>query len=132
MTDRYFTLDEARRLVPWLKETFEAIAPLRDKANRLNAGIRELAGRMRGNGGGESYRRLRHLRRELRETSDLIDERTGEIHGRGILVKGIDPGLVDFPSQREGQAVYLCWLEGESELEFWHEIDAGFAGRQPL
>ena len=51
---------------------------------------------------------------------------------RGILLKDPDRGLVDFPVLREGREVYLCWLLGETTIEFWHDIDAGFAGRQPL
>ena len=47
-------------------------------------------------------------------------------------MKGVEPGLVDFPSLREGREVYLCWREGEDQIDFWHEVDAGFAGRQPL
>jgi hypothetical protein len=87
---------------------------------------------MRGNGGIESQRRLERLQSEVRETSALIDERVREVHRRGILLKAIDPGLADFPFLREGVEVYLCWREGESELGFWHPLDSGLAGRQPL
>ena len=54
------------------------------------------------------------------------------ISERGILVKGIEPGLVDFPSLKDGREVYLCWREGEAQIDFWHEVDTGFPGRQPL
>ncbi len=132
MADRYFTLQEARELVPWLVQTFRDIEPLRERARRLAGGVRELTVRMRGNGGGESRRRMEHLQRELSETSSLINERIDEVRGRGMLVKGVDPSLVDFPHMREGREAYLCWREGESQLGFWHDVDAGFAGRQPL
>ncbi|HUX86133.1 MAG TPA: DUF2203 family protein [Chloroflexota bacterium] len=41
-------------------------------------------------------------------------------------------GLVDFPAERDGRVVYLCWRRGEDQIHYWHELDAGFAGRQPL
>ena len=47
-------------------------------------------------------------------------------------LESVQQGLVDFPSIREGREVYLCWLEGEQEIGYWHDVDAGFAGRQPL
>jgi hypothetical protein len=50
----------------------------------------------------------------------------------GVLIKDINTGLLDFPSIRDDHEVYLCWLYGEERIAFWHEIDAGFAGREPI
>ena len=50
----------------------------------------------------------------------------------GILVKDIDKGLIDFLSIRDGQEVYLCWKHGEDELSFWHDVNKGYGGRQPI
>lgn len=55
-----------------------------------------------------------------------------EIHGRGIEVRDVRRGLVDFPSMRHGAEVHLCWLRGEPEIGYWHSLDTGFANRQPL
>jgi hypothetical protein len=55
-----------------------------------------------------------------------------ELDGIGVELKGVDDGLVDFPSNREGRVVCLCWRLGEDTIAWWHETDAGFAGRQPL
>ena len=55
-----------------------------------------------------------------------------QIQDLGVLVKDINLGLLDFPALREGQEVYLCWQYGEGEIAFWHEVEAGFAGRQPI
>ena len=49
-----------------------------------------------------------------------------------VVLRDLDRGLVDFPSLREGQEVYLCWEEGEDQIGFWHDPDTGFGGRQPL
>jgi hypothetical protein len=50
----------------------------------------------------------------------------------GCILKDINTGLVDFPTVRKGREVFLCWQHGEPEIAFWHDVDAGFAGRQPL
>ncbi len=59
-------------------------------------------------------------------------QRIAEIDELGITVKDLDMGLIDFPCLRDGREVYLCWKLGEPGIDWWHEIDAGYAGRQPL
>jgi hypothetical protein len=134
MTEREFTLEEARELVPWLVATFFRLELPRSRAKQLDAAVKEHSGSLNGNanGSGSSQGQLERLQRALREVSGEIETAVSEITEQGILVKGIEPGLVDFPHDREGQKVYLCWREGESEIEFWHDVEAGFAGRQPL
>ena len=66
-----------------------------------------------------------HLLFELQELSSEIDS-------AGCHIKDLEGGLIDFPTIWEGREVYLCWKLGESEVGFWHEVDAGYAGRQPL
>jgi hypothetical protein len=56
----------------------------------------------------------------------------GEIEGTGAVLKDVQLGLIDFPAEREGEEIYLCWQFGEPEVAFWHRVDEGFAGRQPL
>ena len=55
-----------------------------------------------------------------------------ELRELEVVLRDLDRGLVDFPSLRDGREVYLCWQEGEDEIGFWHEPDAGFGGRRPL
>jgi hypothetical protein len=55
-----------------------------------------------------------------------------ELREREIVLRDLDRGLVDFPAIRDDREVYLCWQEGEDEIRFWHEPDAGFAGRRPI
>jgi hypothetical protein len=55
-----------------------------------------------------------------------------QIEEKGCLVKNLQEGLVDFPHLKEGREVYLCWKYGEEDIRYWHEVDAGFAGRTPL
>ena len=132
MTEREFTLEEAREIVPWLVATFHTLEPPRSRAKQIDAAIKELSSRIKGNGGGSSQRQLERLQRALRDVSGEIDAAVSDILDHGILVKGVEPGLVDFPHLKDGQQVYLCWREGESEIGFWHDVAAGFAGRRPL
>ena len=99
---RYFTLEEAQGLVPWLSEKFSAIAPLREQANKLNAEIESLLERMRSNGGSEASGLLERRRRTLQETADQIEQQVRLIQQPGLIVKGIERALVDFPSIRKG------------------------------
>ena len=55
-----------------------------------------------------------------------------EFAERDIVLRDLDRGLIDFPAVREGREVYLCWVDGEDDIAFWHDLDAGYAGRQPL
>ena len=132
MPDRYFTLDEAREHVQWLAQLFADLKPLRARAQELGGETRALEQRIGSNGGSTTRDRLEQQRGLFEEVAAQINQKADAISEKGILVKGIEPGLVDFPSLREGREVYLCWREGEAQIDFWHEVDAGFAGRQPL
>ncbi len=61
-----------------------------------------------------------------------MDERAYAILERGIVLRNVEQGLVDFPSMRDGRAVYLCWVAGEAFIAHWHDVDASVSGRQRL
>jgi hypothetical protein len=132
MSEKQFTLEEARELVPWLQETFDGLAPLRDRMQRLNKETDDMVDRTRSNGGSDAEERLELSRRALSEISEALADGLRPVLERGMVVRSADRALVDFPSMREGRQVYLCWIDGEKDIEFWHELDTGFAGRQPL
>ena len=133
MQRRLFTLDEANRLVPWLERTFQRANEVRhrleDATRRLNEIQRD---RLRRNG---TFSRTADLSSTQSEVDDLQGELNAvlnEIISEGILVRDISRGLVDFPSARDGQEVYLCWIGGEETIGYWHETNRGFDHRQPL
>lgn len=72
------------------------------------------------------------LERETAQLAHDIDGYVAEIRELGVEFKGFDTGLVDFPAEMDGRPVLLCWQLGEESVLYWHEEDAGFAGRQPL
>ncbi len=122
--ERHFTVDEARGFLPWVAER---LARMRDARARLtDEDTRHaLAGGSAGNGGGAAGKQVGEAFLELQST-------VAELDARGIVVRDLDRGLVDFPAIRDGDEVYLCWVEGEDDIRFWHELDAGFSGRQEL
>ena len=128
---RLFSVEEANALIPRLTESFEALARLRGQAESARASLQQLETRGRSNG--------KDLGTEIRDRQDEIARlsRTAQaavegIAGLGCEVKDAESGLVDFPSDRSGRTVYLCWKLGETAIRFWHELSTGFAGRQPL
>jgi len=81
--------------------------------------------RAAGNGGNRAASALVPEFEKLRSLMQVLKE-------QGVIVKDMSVGLLDFPSLRDGREVYLCWKYGEDRVAFWHDVDAGFAGRQPL
>jgi hypothetical protein len=69
---------------------------------------------------------------KLLKDFDRFDKIIHQILDLGIEIKDINMGLIDFPALKDGHTVYLCWRYEEERILFWHEIDAGFAGRQPI
>ena len=132
MVQRHFELDEAQALVPWLAERFEEVALARAAAKEIAAEIHSTEDRMRSNGGSHSEQAAASLRHVAGLIAALMEKQVGAIERRGIHVKGIEPFLADFLSLRNGRVVYLCWKEDEDRITHWHDVDAGFAGRQPL
>jgi hypothetical protein len=122
--DRHYTLAQARAMLPWVRER---IATLREARNRLtDAEAHEaLAGASAGNGGGSPGKAVGEA---------FVAVRTGmaELTALDIVLRDLDRGLIDFPSLRDGREVYLCWVDGEDDIGYWHDLDAGYAGRQPL
>ena len=73
-----------------------------------------------------------HQLATLRTLYDATREAVDDLAGAGCVVKHIEQGLVDWYALRDGEEVYLCWKLGEKEVEFWHELHTGFAGRRPI
>ena len=129
---RYFTLEEANRQVPWLAEQVRRLAEARGEMARLRSELEVVFRKSRGNGHSGVGQGLAAKRRQTETIADRLAQLAQEVHDRGIILRDPDRGLVDFPSLREGREVYLCWVLGEERIGFWHEVDVGFAGRQPL
>jgi hypothetical protein len=125
MDRRFFTVLEANELIPFLTERLRQLRSiyegLKDQAGDHTPALQDVIAR----GGIPVDTGYLHLVAQLQGL-------TSEICSQGCHIKDLERGLIDFPTIWEGREVYLCWRLGEREVNFWHEVDAGFAGRQPL
>lgn len=119
---RRFTVEEANAELDRLRELLPALQEARRKLLEGSERIRSVAGR---NGGGRGGA-------ERLEAAATIRRGVEELAEAGIVLRDADTGLVDFPSEREGRQVFLCWRLGEDAVAHWHEVDAGLGGRKPL
>ena len=120
---RYFTLDDALAILPEIRDRLLRISRKRAEIRGLAA---ELETTVRGNG--QSQAAQPHFVELVRELEGLV----GEVQERGVIVRDLDTGLIDFPSIRDGEEIFLCYRLGEETIEFWHGLEEGFPGRKPL
>jgi hypothetical protein len=129
---RYFSLAEANSLVPTLESRFGHIMQLRAELRHAHQRLDELgepptAESLKRRDGGDDRVQLRGRFRALLEA--LTDELQA-VEELGVAVKDLDIGLCDFLGRIKGRAVWLCWQYGEKQVAYWHELNAGFSGRQ--
>lgn len=122
---RYFTLTEANATLTLIRPWVEEAIRIRDEVMARQPEIWPVIERAVGNGGNAAISKVFF---DFNRLDDLVHR----IQETGAIVKDISIGLVDFPALREGREVYLCWKYGEEQIQFWHEPEAGFAGRQPI
>jgi len=129
---RLFTLAEANDLLAEVRPLAERVVERKRALDAAEAQRAELLHRIAGNGGdltpSDVADAVQRVEREAAAIGALVDE----LHGRGVQVKDLDLGLLDFPSEREGEVVLLCWRVGEDEIGYWHGVDEGYAGRKAL
>ena len=128
----YFTVDEANQKIPWLEVQVQDMVSLGKNIQRPRLDLDNILRKGSSNGHGDIDQYVTGNRKETDAAVDRLRNLGQEINDSGIILKDLEQGLVDFPTLWEGREVYLCWLLGESSIQFWHEIDTGFAGRQPL
>lgn len=120
---QYFTLEEANRALEIVRPLLREILEIRQKILSRQAEIWPVIEKSLGNGGNLA---ASHAAQEF----DQLDRLVRHVQVTGAVIKDINSGLVDFPAIREGREVFLCWKYGEDQIKYWHDLDAGFAGRQ--
>jgi hypothetical protein len=125
MQARLYTLAEARALLPQVKKLMALVQAARQEILRLRPAAWPALQKAASNGGGHEAGALVLEFRKL-------EVGVKGIQAMGILIKDLDQGLVDFLGKRDGHEVYLCWHHGEDDIMFWHDLNAGFAGRRPI
>jgi hypothetical protein len=122
---KHFTLDEARALMPQLRQLFKELHDRRDRARKADE---KLGGSLEKSGGDLGGPLVATMLTDYVEMNLEIQR----LQSMGIQIKDFDRGLVDFPHLREGREVFLCWELDEDDIEFWHDIEAGYGGRERL
>jgi hypothetical protein len=125
MPQRYFTLQEANETLDLIRPWMDEVQAIRQKVLKNQPEAWPAIQKSAGNGGN---RALSNMVQDFEKFDALIHR----IQATDVLIKDINLGLLDFPALKDGREVYLCWQYGEGEIAFWHEIEAGFAGRQSI
>jgi hypothetical protein len=131
-TPRLFTASEANALLPTLEPI---VARMREAAQPRPEAVEILqsfASRLDVSGGGRPDAREADAQRELGESVEQLRESLAKLEELGVQIKDPARGLLDFPSERDGEIVELCWLHGEPAVSHWHRIGEGFAGRRAI
>lgn len=128
-----FTLDEAQTLVPVLQSLLKNAMDSKKVAEDIAEELQNLSQRIFMNGGtlvriAEVAKRRAQHDKAVQQVKDTL----AEIDSIGVQVKDLDTGLLDFPCRLGEEIVLLCWKMGETEIQYWHTLDSGFAGRQVL
>ncbi len=126
---RTFTIEQANRMLPLVRRIVEDI--VQDYARWMEqVGVLEVVAA--GRRGDSPPDEAEKVEQDTQRLAADIERYVGELRELGVDFKGFDQGLVDFPAELDGRPVYLCWQLGEDAVEHWHDIDAGFAGRQKV
>jgi len=122
---QYFTLQEANEALKNIRPVMDEVQEIRQKILASQPDAWPAIEKSAGNGGNKALSRLV-------DDFEKLDALIHQILDTGAQIKDINLGLLDFSALRDGREVYLCWKYGEEDIAFWHEVDAGYAGRQPI
>jgi hypothetical protein len=128
---KHFTVESANRTLPLVRSIVADIVQKFHELHDLHARLEVLQGSRRDALTAAHREEVEEVERDFEQKQDELRVVVDELQGLGVQLKGPD-GLVDFPALLDGREVYLCWKFGEPEVLFWHELEAGFKGRQHL
>lgn len=122
---QYYTVEQANAALVLIKPMMGQLMEIREQLLAKQPELEAVLQKVVGNGGSK-------LASQAAEEFSEMETLVKRIQAMGVVIKDINAGLVDFPAMRDGREVYLCWQYGEEAVRFWHDIDSGFAGRQPV
>ena len=132
MAERSFTPAEANNALEEVRPVAERLVAVRARMRELEHEQARHVTAIGGNGGGYAASDLNAAQSELGSLADAAIACVEKLEELGVVLKDLDLGLLDFPAERNGQDVLLCWHVGEDAVAFWHGLDEGFAGRKPI
>lgn len=128
---RLFTLEQANAMLPLVRAIAGDLKTLAGEVLERRERLATLLSAREARPGDPYSDELLAQQAELQRDVERLQEYIDELRQLGVEAKG-PQGLVDFPTLIDGRVAYLCWQVGEPEIQFWHELEAGFRGRQPL
>jgi len=122
----YFSVDDANKILPTVIKKFSYAKKMKAEVMKME---QQLASGITPTSSLEEYA---IIKRKLNSTITNFYQSIEDLESTGVVLKGLDEGLLDFPAKRFDEEIWLCWKEGEIEIKFWHEKDTGFIGRKPI
>lgn len=122
----FFTTNEANEALPDVIKKFEYALSKKQEVTKLEQQLQLSLSTT------NSFEEYVTLKQKLNSAVTKFYESVEILENTGVVVKSIEQGLLDFPSKRFDEEVWLCWKYGETEIKFWHEKDSGFMGRKPI
>ena len=133
MMPRYFTLQQAEKLLPEVAASIREAIALKERYEQAETEWQNISRRVAVLGGVQVDRgRWIDQKKRREESARAVEQAVEKLHEFGCVVKDLDVGLIDFPTLFQGQEVYLCWKLGEPSIQFWHGVEEGFRGRKPI
>tara|TARA_B100001750_G_scaffold234144_1_gene235126 strand:+ start:111 stop:512 length:402 start_codon:yes stop_codon:yes gene_type:complete len=124
--DAYFSVNDANKILPTVIKKF-------DYAKKMKADVMKIEQQLAsGVTHVTSLEEYAVIKRKLNSLVTKFYQSIEDLENTGVVLKGLDEGLLDFPAKRFDKEIWLCWKEGETEIKFWHEKDSGFMGRKPI
>ncbi|HZB65649.1 MAG TPA: DUF2203 domain-containing protein [Nitrososphaeraceae archaeon] len=121
-----FTVDKANTILPKVKKRFDEILCCKNNVMDIQEELQNLSDSNCG------FEKFIKKKQELNHAVTSLYNMIQELEDLGIMIKSVDEGLLDFPSIRYDEEIWLCWKFGESQVKFWHRKDEGFMGRKPI
>lgn len=122
----FFTTNEANTALPDVIKKFEYSLAKNNEVKKIEHELQVSISTT------DSFESYVTLKQKLNSAITKFYESVEILENTGVVVKSIEQGLLDFPSKRFDEEVWLCWKYGETEIKFWHEKDSGFMGRKPI
>jgi hypothetical protein len=122
----FFTTNEANTALPDVIKKFEYSLAKKNEVSKLEQQLQLSQSST------NAFEEYVTLKQKLNSAITAFYESVETLENTGVVVKSIEQGLLDFPSKRFNEEVWLCWKYGETEIKFWHEKDSGFMGRKPI
>jgi hypothetical protein len=122
----YFSITDANKILPTVIKKFNYAKKMKTEVMRIE---QQLTSGMTPTTSLEEYT---SIKRKLNSVVTKFYQSIEDLESTGVVLKGLDDGLLDFPAKRFDDEIWLCWKDGETEIKFWHEKDTGFMGRKPI